>query len=85
MLKTKGCVTTGFQKQNTLLSNMIFNTINGDLFFKEANNYRARENIAEIMPYPFYPFRPVLDLRGSKCIFMVSLLSKSELNDYIRK
>lgn len=78
MLKTKGSVTTGYQKQNTLLSNLIFNTINGDLFFKEANNYRARENIAEMMPDPFYPSRPVLDLRGSKCIFMVSLLSKSE-------
>lgn len=64
--------------RNKTLFNLIFNTINGDLFFKEANNYRARENIAEMMPDPFYPFRPVLDLKGSKCIFMVSLLSKLE-------
>lgn len=72
MLKSKGSVTTGYQKQNTLWSNLIFNAITSDLFFKEANNYRAKENTAEMMPGPFYPSRAGLDLRGSKCIFMVS-------------
>lgn len=39
------------RKQTLFLPNLTFNVINSDLVFKEANNYRTRENIAEIMSY----------------------------------
>lgn len=43
------------RKQTLFLPNLTFNVINSDLVFKEANNYRTRENIAEIMSYLYNP------------------------------